>query len=295
MRRPTVPSVLAAGLPIVALLVGCPAPEPPVPGAFDATGPVALTVDGHPLHQEVLDLALSRVPARQLAELKESGDYTGLVEKLALGEALYHRAIAEGLPARRDVQLRIAVAARDALAQALVEDAADAAVTDDKLREAYDARKVRYARPSADVALAILADAEQAETVAAAVRGGAPLAQAVASLGGPPPPMQEVGWVPKGQLAPPIDALVFADGAPTAGALGPTQVSGRHIVAEVRSRRDSTPFDEVRDELAQELEQEAVRTFTTELQDQITIAWTPGAEGAPTDAGAPPAAGEAAE
>jgi len=100
------------------LLAACPAPEAPLPGTLPDAGEVLLTADGHPLHREVLDAAMKSVPPEQLEQLKASGQYRDVVEKMALGEVLYHRALADKMHEKRDVQLKMAIAERDALAQA---------------------------------------------------------------------------------------------------------------------------------------------------------------------------------
>lgn len=263
-------------LPLL-LLAACPAPEAPVPGTLPDPGPVLLTADGYPLHKEVLDVAMDKVPPDQLEQLKASGQYTKLVEQMALGEVLYHRALDEKFQDQRDVQLKMAIAQRDALAQAYIQSVADKAVTDEALRAAYEERKVRYATPSVSTRIAIAPSADAAQKIVDAARAGLSLDDA-AKEGGSPAPVQDMGWAPKGQLSPAIDGLVFADGAPEQGILDPIALGNRHIVLEVVARRPNTPFEEVEEELRQELEQEAIRTFTQELQTKTKIAWTDGAK-----------------
>ncbi len=288
--RPLSLSGLAAGALCTALLAGCPDPEAAIPGTLDAGGTVVLTADGHPLYAEVLDLAMKRVPPEQLEALKAQGEYSGLVEKMALGDVLYHRAVDAKLYERPDVKMRIAIAARDAMAQAMLEDVADKAVTDAKLQEAYDARKVQYATPSAQVRIAIVPTADAATAAHAAIQAGKSLDDAVAEAGSPMP-AQDLGWSPKGQLAPPIDNAVF--GSDVTGVLPPIELAGRHLLVEVGERRDKTPFEDVKDALRGELEEDAIKTFTQELEGSVTIEWTPGAEGAPEAAPAEAAPAEA--
>lgn len=253
-------------------LIGCPTPEAPPPGSLTNVQNVVLTASGHPVYQEVLDMAMQRVPADRLAQLKASGEYKQLVERLALGEVLYHRALDQGLHEKPEVAMQIAVASRDALAQAFIEDHARNAVSDDDVREAYEARKVQYASPSASLRLAIVPSAEAAAQVVQAVRGGSDLAEAVEAAGSPMP-VQDLGWTPKGKLSPALDEVVFQAGADGTGVLDPIEMSGRHVVAEVTERRSSTPFEEVAEALRSELEGEAVEAFTQQLESEVTFEW----------------------
>lgn len=261
---------------LLALLTACAteAPPPPVPGTADIDGEVLLTVDGRPLHTKVIDLALKEAPPQQIEMMRSSGQLKGMVEGMALGEVLYNRAIEQGLHNDADTQLALAIAARNVLAQALVDQTAEGKITDQAIQDAYEKRKVQYAKPSAKVRHIILTDASKKDEVWGLLQGGADFAEmakthsadrATGENGG------ELGWVVKGQLAPDVSAKVFAN--ENTGLVEPIETGGAVLLVEVLERRSVTPLEDVREELKAVLKGEAAKAFISEVEGEITIEW----------------------
>lgn len=267
---------MRASLLSVVLVSACATQAPPpVPGALESTSEVVLTVDGHEMRRDVVNSALDPMPKDQLAQLASSGQLKEMIEQMALGEVLYHKALEQGLDKTPDMKLKLAMAERDALAQAVVEAHVDSQMTDAKLQEAYDAKKVQFAKPSAKVAVALFDDAAKADEAKAKIDGGTPFGDVAKEMsidrstgenGG------DLGWIAKGQLAEAVDKLVFSD-TPTTGVIGPVDAGGRWFLISVSERRDATPLEEVRGQLEGQLRGEIISAYIEELKSSAKVEW----------------------
>lgn len=259
---------------VVGACATAPAPEPIVPGTYEPTGEIILTVDGNPMHRDMLDFALERIPPQQLDMFVQSGQIKSLVEQMALGEALYRKAIEAGVHNDPEVASRMAMAQRDALAQGYIERELEAAVTEDKIKAAYDAQKVQFARPGAKVRVMVVDDMAKATEITEQLKAGGDFAEiaktasidkSTADKGG------DFGWVTKGQLAESVDAGVF--GGDTKGLIDPIEAGGKAFVVEVLDRRDVTPMEDVRDQLEASVKQEAVGEIIETMRAALKIEW----------------------
>jgi len=280
-------------LPLAVIFAACqPAAPSHVPGQMKATGEVVLTIDGEPLTQDVLDVIESQIPAQQLDMMKQMGQYNQFVEQMAVSQVLYKKAMAAGLADTPEGKLRLAMAERDALAKLLVDQEIEKATSDEALRAAYDERKVRFATPQVNARHILVETEEEANAIVARIKGGedfAAIAKAESKDKGSGADGGNLNWFTKEQMVGPFAEAAFA--AAKGEVVGPVQTQfGFHII-EVLDTRDSQPFEEVKDQLRPELEQEALRTFLEETQKASTVVWAgeeaASAEAPKADAGAP--------
>lgn len=267
--------ILVAGVGLIAACDTAPA-EAPVPGAWDFQGEVVLEADGHAVTADMVSFVMDRMPAAQRQQLEQMGQMEPMIERLALGEVLYHKAVEAKVYDDPEVAKQLAMASRQALADAYLRSQVDARLTDDAVQSAYDERKVRYAQPSADIAMLVVESGDKAADLKAQLDGGADFSALAKEHSQDPRAKSsggEVGWVTKGQLQETLDGVVFADGADSAGILGPVEAGGMHLLVNVRERRASTPLEEVRDELESELEGQIIQEVMTELETAADVQW----------------------
>jgi peptidyl-prolyl cis-trans isomerase C len=145
---------------------------------------------------------------------------------------------------------------------------AQAAVTEEALQAAY---KLRFtdAEPQTEYNAAhiLVPSLEEAQAVKAELDGGADFATVAESRSTGPsgPNGGDLGWFTKGMMVPEFEAAVIA--------LQPGQISepvqtqfGWHVVVLNETRlKDAPPLEEVRQELAQEIERAAVEARIAEV------------------------------
>lgn len=149
------------------------------------------------------------------------------------------------------------------------------AVTDEALQAAYDARFKDAAPQTEYNAAHILVETlEQAEQLKADLAGGADfaeLAKANSIDTGSGANGGELGWFGVGVMVKPFEEAVLA--ATVGEVAGPIQTDfGYHLILVKETRNaENPPLDQIRDELASELETAAIEARLKELTDAATV------------------------
>lgn len=258
--------------PLVAQDTGAttePEAEPKVE-MIDVTGDtVVATVNGDDITMAHVVAARTNLP-EQFQSLPDDVLLPGIVEQLiqqaVLGQAmgeLSHRA-----------EIRLENQRRELAANDKVEEVISSAVTDDALQAAYDAQYAN-AEPTKEFSAShILVEAEdKAKELIVELEGGADFAELAKthSTGPSGPNGGELGWFGPGMMVKPFEDAVMAmeDGAISA----PVQTQfGWHVIKLNESRMKGAPaLEDVRDELAVQIESDAVETALKALLDAATI------------------------
>lgn len=265
-----------ATIVFLAALAGCNPPADKgashVPGEIAPSGPVVMKVDGKDFHQGALDSILSSVPPQQLEMMKSSGQIGQLLDQIAMTNVLYDRAIAEKLHEDPAVKMSIALAERQALAQAYVMKQAEAAVTDEAVQAWYDERKVQFGKPEVKARHILVKEESKANELMAQVEGGADfaeLAKANSTDTGSAVKGGDLGWFAKDKMVPAFAEAAFE--AEAGKVVGPISTRfGFHII-KVEEKRDATPLEEVRPQAVDAIKQETVRAFTNEVKTGMKV------------------------
>jgi peptidyl-prolyl cis-trans isomerase C len=256
-------------------LAACGGGASSTPGQVAMTGETVVTIDGKPVSQDYLDAITANMPKKQLEMMKSSGQYKDFVEQMALGQLLYEKALAEGMQNDAKTQIRLAVAARDALAKEYIARKAAEAVTEDAVKKAYDDRKVQYAKPQVKVRHLLVADEAAAQAALARIQGGEDFAKVVGEVStdrGTTTKGGDLGWMSEGQLDKALTDAAFA--AAKDAVIGPIQTRFGWHVAQVVDKRDATPIEDVREQLEQGIKQETMKKIFEELKANAKIEWT---------------------
>ena len=174
----------------------------------------------------------------------------------------------------RAVQIRLENERRALLAGAAMSLAIDRAVTGDALTALYDERFASAEQSRENNASHILVDTEEeAQALVEALDGGADFADLARenSTGPSGPNGGELGWFGAGMMVAAFEEAVLTLEIEQVSAPVQTQF-GWHVIKLNDSRLLSAPtLDEVRDDLAEELEQKAIQKTLAELTEAADI------------------------
>lgn len=268
-RRPAAALALSALLASAALAGGparaeAPAPDPDM---------VVAAVNGAEITLAEIILMRAALPA-QFQALPDDMLFEALVDQAVNQVLLAEAARAEGLADSRAVRLRLMLEARGQLAEAGLSRTIDAAVTDEALRAAYEARfagqpPVREVR----AAHILVPEREAAEALLAELADGAAFADLAAEHGtdGTRSRGGDLGWFGPGQMVGPFEEAAFA--APLGQAVGPVETQfGWHLILVSEERdRPAPAFEDVRDELANTAAAEAASAAIAALRETAQV------------------------
>ncbi len=167
---------------------------------------------------------------------------------------------------------------RSAVAAMALDGIVKTAVTDEAIQAAYDARYTNFQPGTEYHAAHILVDSEEkAYDILDQIEGGVEFADAAKTHGtdGTAASGGDLGWFGEGMMVKPFEEAVMSM---KAGELkGPIKTEfGWHLIKLLETRATQAPkLDDVREELAQELEQKAVAARLEELT-KITEIEKPG-------------------
>lgn len=227
------------------------------------------TVNGSQITLGQLILLRSQLP-EQYKQLPDDVVFNGLLEQLVQQQLLADTV--EDEPAR--VAIALANEARSLRAGEAVNIINETSVSEEALQAAYDARFEGLEPTQEFNASHILVETEEAaQAVKDMIDGGADFAEtARAESTGPSGPSGgELGWFGPGMMVAPFEEAVMAMEAGTVS--GPVQTQfGWHIIKlnEVRTPEAPT-LDELRGELAAEVQQAAIETRLAELAEGAEI------------------------
>ncbi|MBZ4689513.1 MAG: PpiC-type peptidyl-prolyl cis-trans isomerase [Cereibacter sp.] len=239
--------------------------------AQDATAStVVATVNGTDITLGHM-IALRETLPEQYQSLPDDALFNGILEQLIQQQALAQSV--EGSMTPRDT-LALENDRRGYLSNAALKAVVEGAVTDKALQAAYDAR-FKEAAPQTEYNAShiLVATEEEAQKLKTEIDGGADFAElakanssdGAAANGG------SLGWFGLGMMVKPFeDAVVKMKPGEVAG---PIQTQfGWHLVKLTETRIAEAPaLDEVRDELAAEIEQAAVAEHVEKLTAAATV------------------------
>lgn len=216
-------------------------------------------------------IALRENLPEQYQALPDDVLFNGILEQLIQQEVLSQSVAA--LTARD--QANVANEKRAYLSGTVIQDVVKAAVTDEALQAAYDARFKDAAPQKEYHAAHILVETEEkAKELKAQLDGGADfaeLAKANSTDTGSGAQGGDLGWFGLGMMVKPFEDAVVS--APVGQVVGPVKTDfGWHLIVVEETREAAKPaLDDVREELAAEIETAAVEAKIKELTDAAKI------------------------
>jgi peptidyl-prolyl cis-trans isomerase C len=209
----------------------------------------------------------------QYQELPDDALYTGILEQLIQQTALAQAAEPDLTP--RDL-INLENQRRAYMAGALLQDVVAGAVTDEAIETAYDARVQNLsATPPVEYNAShiLVATEPEAVDIRAQLDGGADFAGLAAthSTDGSAANGGSLGWFGPGMMVKPFEDAVVA--MKPGEIAGPIQTQfGWHLIKLDEMRNASVPtLDEMRDELAGQIELQSVEAFVKDKTDNAAI------------------------
>lgn len=232
---------------------------------------VVATVNGAPITLGHMIVARESLPAEYKA-LPADVLFKGILDQLIQQTALQQSM--DGKLTKRD-SLQIDNDTRGYVSGRALEGVVMSAVTDEALQAAYNARfKDLAPQTEYNAAHILVADEAKANELLTQLQGGADfaeLAKANSTDTGSGANGGDLGWFGLGMMVKPFeDAVVSAEVGKVAG---PVKTDfGYHLILVKETRAAAQPtLDDIRDELAAEIERKAIETHVTEVTAAATV------------------------
>lgn len=259
-----------------------PAPQAEVPGSFDATGDVVATVNGNKVTQPMVDTIYEGLPPQVKMQIDAMGTKGPLVEQVIDLELLYRDALKRGVHTKPETKANIAMATRKAMADMALQQAVEEQLTDEAMKKWYDEHQVQFAQEQVKLNHIVAADEKAAQAAMAEIEGGksfADVAKATSLDQGSAAKGGELGWFSKKDLGGPLGEAAFD--AKEGKATGPVKTQYGYHVILVSETRDKAPFDEVKDQIKEQMGSDLAMDYIKGLREGATIDKAEGVSGPP--------------
>ncbi len=273
------------------LLGACNTPPPArVPGTMVPGGEPGLIVNGTAVPMEHIQLAAKAMNV----PLEDGGPMVSqFVDSIGITTVLYDQAVEQKLYEDPEIQKQLAMAERQALAQAVMLKKVDESVTDASIQEWYDTRKVQFAKPQAKARHILVKEESKAKELLAQITGGADFAALAAEHSTDPGSGKnggDLGWFDERRMVKPFAEAAFA--AEVGEVIGPVESRfGFHII-EVQDKRAATPLEDVKPQAEEAIKRETMQGLVEEIKSGWKMERKGILEGTepPAPAGPPPGA-----
>ena len=243
-----------------------------------ATDPVVATVDGREIHQSEVEAAAQDLP-QQLQQLPMQMVFPVLVDRLIdahllSGEA-ERRNLAQEPEVAETIETAMSRAREQVLRESLVMREIEAGITEDRLRERYEAMKQQedFAHEEVKARHILLDDEAKAREVIERLEGGADFAELATEYSTGPSAERggDLGYFRREQMVPEFAEAAFAL-QPGEFSREPVQSQFGYHVIKVEDRRQVEPsFAETAPQLQQEVAREVVTGLLEGLRENAAI------------------------
>ncbi|MGB0639939.1 MAG: peptidylprolyl isomerase [Myxococcota bacterium] len=246
--------------------------ETSVPGEIAVSGETLVTVNGNPITQGMIDSMVEQMPERVRKQMEATGQMSQMQDQLVLAELLYREALKRNIHSKPEVQTNLALAARSALAQALLEEVVKERTTDEAVKKHYDDRLAQYGRAQVKASHILVKDEAVIKEVKAKLDAGGDFAALAKEFSVDPGSKGDggsLGWFSKKDMVGPFAEAAF--NAEKGTVTDPVETRfGFHII-KIEDKRDKIPLADVREEIEGQLAQGLVQTYLDELKASATI------------------------
>lgn len=240
------------------------------PGALPTNGQVVGTAQGYDISAQVLNV-VQRSADEPLVDDLSDEELGQLLEGFAMSQWLYDEAVARKLYKDPEIQVSIALATRQVLAAALLDQVSEAIATEESIAAWYAGNAQAFATPAARVRHILVEDEAGAVEVLMALSAGGDftaLAQENSVDPGSGSNGGDLGWITRDQVVVPFGDAVFDGDKPI---MGPVESQFGFHVLEVLERSESVPLEVVHDEIADELRDGAMRQLIDRARSEAVF------------------------
>ncbi len=244
------------------------------PQPLDTDDPVLASVDGAPIRRSDV-IAVQRTLPPQFQQLPVEVLYPAVLERLIDAKLLANAGRRENLDKDPEVKQRLAQFEERLIQDVYLTRRIEAAVNDKAIRERYDQYiKTNPAEEEVRARHILVSTEAQAKEVIAELKKGADFADVARAKSIDPTGKQQggdLGYFSRDEMVPEFSEAAFNL---KEGEITETPVKsqfGWHVI-KVEAKRKSTPaFEEMRDQLAEEIQQETVNQIVAQLRSSAKI------------------------
>jgi peptidyl-prolyl cis-trans isomerase C len=237
--------------------------------------PVLAKVNGQPIHASDVKAAAETLPA-QARSMPPQQLYPMLLDQLVDAQALLIAAKKTGLDKEPDVQRTMQMAEERALESSLLNKVVRPQVTDQAIQARYDEQ---YAGKSGDAEVharhILVGDEATAKKIIAELKKGGDFAALSKQYSKDPSASQQggdLGFFKKGDMVPEFADVAFALKDKEVTPVPVKTQFGWHVIQTMEHRTTAPPtFEQVRDELRQQMVQAAVQKEIADARGQVSI------------------------
>ncbi|MCY6485737.1 peptidylprolyl isomerase [Clostridium aestuarii] len=234
---------------------------------------VLATVLGKEITEKDLKLAVERFPQQSRGFLATEEGKKQLLDQLVAFELCYNYGKDSGVENSEDFKEKIEGVKREILTQITIEKVIKAVeVTDKEVEEFYEANKEKFKTPETVAAKHILVETEEsAKEISEKIKNGMAFEEAATEFSTCPSKAQggSLGKFGRGQMVPEFEEAAFSLEAGVVSEPVKTQF-GYHLI-KVEGKEESTvqAFDQVKDQLKNQLAQEKQSTRYMEFVEEL--------------------------
>jgi peptidyl-prolyl cis-trans isomerase C len=258
--------------------------------------PVLAKVNGQPIHASDLKAAAETLPA-QARSMPPQQLYPMLLDQLVDAQALLVEAKKTGLDKEPEVQRNMQMAQERALESSLLNKVVRPQVTDQAIQARYDEQYAgKSGEPEVHARHILVGDEATAKKIIAELKKGGDFAALSKQYSKDPSASQQggdLGFFKKSDMVPEFADVAFALKDKEVTPVPVKTQFGYHVIQTLEHRTTAPPtFEQVHDELRQQMVQTAVQKEIAEARGQVSIErFNPdGSEVKATDTAEPPPA-----
>lgn len=257
---------------------------------------VLAVVNGRPITEAMLGEEAKSLPAYVRPILDTPEGRMQFLESLITRDLLMQEALRRGMDRREEVRERLNMARRSILLEALLRDVTEKApgLSDEALKKFYDENLENFkVGERVKVSHVLFKEREPAEETARKAKNGMPFKEIMKTASEEGGVTADLGFIERGKFDKAFEEAAFA--APAGKVTGPVKTAyGYHLIQTGEKRPAGLqPFEEVKEQIAAELREQAQReAFETLLaqmkkQAKIQLLVSPEAE-IPSPSAGPP-------
>lgn len=239
-----------------------------------ASDPVVAVVDGAAIRRSEV-LQVQQTLPQQFQQMPIEVLFPALIERMIDAKLIANAGRKENLEASPDVKRRMAIFEERVIQEVYLNQRIEKASTPEALRVRYDQFvKDNPAKEQVSARHILVASESEAKAIIVQINGGADFAKLAAEKSIDPAGKQnggDLGFFAREEMVPEFSAAAFGMKAGELSAAPVKTQFGWHVI-RVDSRRQQKPeFEEVREQLASEVQQETVNSVIAKLREGTKI------------------------
>ena len=236
------------------------------------SGKVLAVVNGNKITQSDLEAIISNLPPRARSFYKSPQAQKQLVDNLITKELLYHEAVKRGIDKEKEIRNQMENQRREVLIRALLDQVTEERSTDDLLRKRFEKDKERYSKPQVKASHILIKDQALANKVYQRAKKGENFSKLAKEFSQDPSNKNkggDLGFFPKERMVKEFSDKAFNMKVGEISEPVKTRY-GYHII-KLTEKRESQPFEEVKERVASDIKRSARQEYIEELKNSAKI------------------------